>query len=110
MYYFDTKAYQLKLPDISQYMLIISILCGVLALVCLVLLIVSSVIYRRNDKVYSFRLSLVNTIFEKSKVDEFKDYEWRLKEFESISYRKMLYMFWRHLKPENFYKNLDFLA
>ena len=110
MYYFDTKAYQLKLPDIFHYMPIISILCGVLALVCLILLIVSSVIYRRNHKVYSFRLSLLDVIYKKSKIDKFENCEWRIKEYEKVSYGKMLYMFWRHLKPENFYKNLDFLA
>lgn len=111
MVYFDTKAYQLKLPYIIyQYVPTLLLLCGVLLLVCLTIGIALLVVGRRNDEVCSFRLSLVNMIFEKSKVDGFKDYEWRLKEFEKISYRKMLYMFWRRLKPENFYKNLDFLA
>lgn len=59
----------------------------------------------RNHEVYKERQHILNKIKNFSKIDilESRNWEWRYKEYEKISYEEMLYKFWIPVK--DFYKD-----
>lgn len=65
----------------------------------------------RNEKVYDFRIKLLNEVCRLGRLDELegKNPLWRVKVLETVDYDTMLNKFWVPLEPENFYKDTSFL-
>lgn len=57
----------------------------------------------RTRRVGDMRRGLIAKLFT------FMDWEWRLKEYESVSFEKMIFTFWKPITPEAFYKDMAFL-
>lgn len=74
------------------------LICGILNL------IFWGYMLHRNKKVGRLRHQMISIIFSFP-----HDYEWRVKEYRTVSYNTMLYKFWIPLKVENFYKDMSFL-
>lgn len=81
-------------------------------------LILNLVLLVRNEYVCNYRIKLLNKISDLTQkdindIDNIKnkkyDWKWRYNVFGSVSYNKMWILFWKRLKPENFYKDLSFL-
>ncbi len=89
---------------------ILIVLIGVLCLLALGV-IYCSLMLIRNDKVYNFRKNLLDIIGRCSKDDikNGRDYYWRYKKYEEVTYKDMVYKFWKPLKVESFYKDDKFL-
>jgi len=70
-------------------------------IVCCVLLIRNELVYREQMRVLAIvsqktQEDIKNNIYE-------PDFLWRYREFEKVTYDKMLYQFWKPIK--SFYKN-----
>lgn len=65
----------------------------------------------RNNRVCAFRKSVINAIYEAdlNNTRTSSGYEWRYQRFNSVSYDKMLWNFWKPLTVEAFYQNQDFI-
>lgn len=68
----------------------------------------------RNAQVYKFRYLLINKCGELIKADilsgKMPVYDpWRFDAFESVSYERMLWHFWKPLKPRAWYSDTSFL-
>lgn len=65
----------------------------------------------RNEKTFRFLVSLYGKIdiLSKQDINQGKDFEWRLKVFETVSYDDIYNKFWLPLKPESFWDDLSFL-
>lgn len=77
-----------------------------LVTVCLDILIATGMYFfaMRCSQVGIFRGKLVRELLS------FMDWEWRVKEFEKVSYNRMVFSFWKKLKPELFYDDLSFMG
>jgi len=61
----------------------------------------------RNNKIHEYRIRLLGEIHEKgvAEINEgkmVKDIEWRLQEFDKVTYDEMFWKFWR--KVDSFYE------
>lgn len=63
----------------------------------------------RNNQVYRFRISLLDTMWQYSSEEDYATYKWRHEVFASVSYKQMCNQFWKPLTPEAFYSNTSFL-
>lgn len=57
----------------------------------------------RNPRVFKLRNHMLDKIFSCD------DYEWRISIFHTVSYDKMVYQFWKPIKPEAFFTDISFL-
>jgi len=75
-----------------------------------VLLLIPFYFLWRNGKTHNFQLELLKKISESAEDDirNNKDWKWRYKEFNKVSYNKILYSF-KGFKPENYWNDLSFL-
>lgn len=65
----------------------------------------------RNTKVLYFRKSLIKKIQSfplKENIFYFNP-DWRIDTFNQVPYWKMVFTFWKPLKPKSFWKDLSFL-
>ena len=79
----------------------LTILIGVLV----ILVISLFYLLYRNDEVYKERQHISNKVSDLAKIDIIgsRNWEWRYKEYNKISYEEMLYKFWIPVK--DFYKD-----
>ena len=65
----------------------------------------------RNHAIYFLRLILLKRVSEKAMEDikNGRDWEWRYKYMESVTYEKMLYQFWKPLKLKYWYPDKSFV-
>lgn len=65
----------------------------------------------RNDRVYRFRMELLNKVGAAADRDiqARRDWMWRYEAFRKVSYREMMYPVWKPLKAESFYDDVQFL-
>jgi hypothetical protein len=70
----------------------------------------TSWLFYRNNRVFSFRLALLEKISLAANIDIKNGLEWvwRYKMFDSVTYNTMVFSF-KPLKPENFYHDTAFL-
>jgi len=62
------------------------------------------IIFIRNFQVHTYRLELINKISERNllEIRELKEFsDWRYKEYNKVSYDRMVWMFWKDL--DSFY-------
>ena len=89
-------------------MIIVYTLLFVLWGVCILGLIACAVLAVRNQRVYKFRISLIDQIGEAGREDinagEFAN-DWRWDEFDSVDYNTMVVKFWKPLTIEEWYGN-----
>lgn len=74
-------------------------------IICILSVIMIFAIYLcfiRNTAVYDFRGKIIEEVFNKTIPNE--EFEKRYKEFNSVSYNKMVFKFWKPLR--SFYKTL----
>lgn len=72
-----------------------------LVLFCIFILI-------RNQKVYQYKIKIVEFVYEKSIEDanKGKESQWRWEKLDEVSYHEMMYKFWKPL--DSFYKDKRF--
>lgn len=77
----------------------------------LVWIVALIVLMFRNYKVAELRGSMLRTMRPlcNADVEAGRAYEWRLDMYDTVTYSKMLFSFWKHLTPEAFYKDTSFL-
>jgi hypothetical protein len=68
----------------------------------LIVLAFAMIVLVRNQSVLHYRLRLINVVFSH------RDYEWRRDVFNSVSYERMVFQFWKPL--DRFYPDKSFLA
>jgi len=74
---------------------------------CVWVILFSFFMVFRNQKVFKERMRILDTIsqYAHKDIENHKDYDWRYKEFETISYNRMFYRFWIPVK--DFFKEMD---
>jgi len=66
----------------------------------------------RNHRVGRFRDELIDRVSEAARAnlhDGEKSWRWRYDTFGSVSYERMLYQFWKPLRPNVWWKDTSFL-
>lgn len=66
-------------------------------------------LFYRNLKVFKFRGKLEAKIFSIVDKREYFNPDWRIDTFNQVPYWKMVFTFWKPLKPKSFWKDLSFL-
>ena len=81
-----------------------------LLIIALVLFVASIYVMFRNERVYKFRMLLLNAVSNAATRDlnEGRDWEWRFEEYRKVSYAKHVYSF-KSLRASNFYSDLAFV-
>jgi len=100
IYNFESTELQVPQNTLSSIITIILV-------TCVLLLILSVILFFRNNQVLKHRLNLINLITEKDREEIFSDMPYtgsRLKMLRQVSYYRMVLEFWRPLR--SFY-NLD---
>lgn len=66
----------------------------------------------RTTQVYYFRTKLLRSVASAGDIDirNGKDYIWRFKAYDSVSYDNMMIHFWKPLKPEAWWSDTSFLT
>lgn len=90
-----------------EFALVLLILISIIA--GLVFVLAGYMLYR-NEKVYKFRLDLIERLHDAAEVDiqNGRPWEWRSQTFETVSYKQMLYSR-KPLTAEAWYVNTSFL-
>lgn len=65
--------------------------------------------FMRLNRVYNFRMSLIDQIHEAAKADRSKEYMWRWKEYDKVLFDDMMIHFWKPLKAEVWWEDTKFL-
>ena len=80
-------------------------------LICCVMMIFCLRMFKRNEEVYKLRMGMIAMVHEFTLIDimEGEAYEWRWERLGQVSYEEMMIKFWKPVKPEAFYSDLDFL-
>jgi hypothetical protein len=67
--------------------------------------------FARNESVYRFREKLIDRVSECSQKDisSGKDWAWRFKQLDTVTYDQMLWGFWKPLRAKEFYQDTSFL-
>lgn len=68
-----------------------------------VLVVLSILLMIRNFKVANLRRSIIATIFT------FEDTQWRIDQYDFVSYDEMMLKFWKPPKVESFYRDDSFI-
>lgn len=87
----------------SQATAVLSLVPEVLLVLALAGLVVSFYMLVRNQRVYSFRMGLIDRIFA------FPDSSWRIARFDEVSYNDMMLNPLKPLKPEKWWSDTSFL-
>lgn len=74
-----------------------------------VVMIVNLILLFRNSRVYKYRTRLLREVGEvsKSEARSLQPWQWRFQALEAVSYREMVFKFWRPL--DSFYPDKSFL-
>ena len=82
-----------------------NLILGVLSII----FILSIIILYRNNKVYNYRIELLDKVSEKADEDIKKGLDWetRYKKLKEVGYHEMIYKFWKPL--DSFYDLEDLL-
>ena len=80
---------------------------NIISIIWTIIIIGTIVMLWRNNKVHKENIRVINIIFDLANKDiENKiDWKWRYTEFDTVSYTKILFMFWKPIK--SFYANLN---
>lgn len=74
----------------------------------LVMLSFSLCMLLRNNAVYKIRMAIIDgmSVGARRDIEQGEDYKWRYAMFDSVSYKQMLFKFWKNL--DSFYQDKSF--
>lgn len=65
----------------------------------------------RNQRVCRVRKDVLRSILAAGErdIESGLDFKWRYEAFDKVSYESMLYRFWKSVRPEEFWTDLEFM-